>query len=82
MRAKLRNRNQNKRIWIHSLRNIKKGEEITYNYGFEIYEDDPYSSKNIHANAAQKTGPGYILSEDEWPRMRELLKKSKKRRHA
>ena len=63
------------RIWIRSSRDIKKGEEITYNYEFEIYEDDPYFFKKHPCKCGSSRCPGYILSEDEWPRMRELLDK-------
>ena len=70
---------KDKRIWIHSLRDIKKGEEITYNYGFELYDDDPYFFKKHPCKCGSKNCPGYILSEEEWPKMRELLKAEAKK---
>lgn len=30
---------ENRRVWIYAKRNIKAGEEITYNYGREYFED-------------------------------------------
>ena len=52
-------------IWIVASRNIQKGEEITYNYGygFEDYEDHP-------CYCGSPNCVGYILDEDYWPRLK------------
>ncbi len=55
-------------IWIIAQRNIRKGEEISYNYGydFEDWEDHP-------CRCGAKNCIGYILAEDEWPKLRRVL---------
>lgn len=52
------------RVWIVSLVDVKKGEEITYNYGYDIedYKDHPCKCNS-------KKCVGYILSEDHWNRI-------------
>ncbi|MGV3660266.1 MAG: SET domain-containing protein [Prosthecobacter sp.] len=58
------------RIWIHALRDIKAGEELTYNYGFDVdtWEDHPCC-------CGSERCVGYIVAEDQWPK---LLKKMQK----
>ena len=53
------------RIWIIALRDIKKGEELAYNYNydFEDYEDH-------ECRCGSNRCVGYILDEDHWPRLR------------
>jgi len=60
------------RIWIVSKRNIKKGEEIAYNYGYDIenYKDHP-------CNCGSERCIGYIVEKKQWPKLRKLLKKEK-----
>jgi hypothetical protein len=55
-------------IWIIAQRKIEKGEEINYNYGydFEDWEDHP-------CRCGAKNCIGYILAEDEWPKLRRVL---------
>jgi len=65
------------KILIYSARDIKKGEEITYNYGFEINKDDPYDFEDQKCRCGSKKCIGYILDEDEWPKLRELINKKK-----
>lgn len=64
---------EDKRVWIESIRDIKKGEEITYNYGFELEEDDLYEFMDHPCKCGTKRCAGYILDEKEWPKMKELL---------
>jgi uncharacterized protein len=51
-------------IWIISIKNIKKGEEISYDYGYDLenYKDHPCwcGSKNC---------VGYIVAEEHWPKL-------------
>jgi len=56
------------RIWIIATRDIKKGEEITYNYGYDLeeYEDHP-------CNCRTERCVGYIAEEDLWPKLKKLL---------
>ncbi len=59
------------KIWIVALRDIKKGEELSYNYGYDLdsYEDHP-----CHCGSYNCTG--YILGEDYWPAFRRKLAKN------
>ncbi len=52
-------------IWIIALRDIKKGEELSYNYNydFEDYEDHV-------CRCGSHLCVGYILDEDHWPRLK------------
>ncbi len=58
------------RVWIIALRKINKGEELFYNYGYDLdtYEDHPCLCG--HARCA-----GYIAAEEHWPKLRRLLKR-------
>ena len=62
-------------IWIISIRDIKKGEEITYNYGYNFdknFRDHP-------CKCGAKYCIGYILDSDYWHKVDKALKKSKKK---
>lgn len=54
-------------IWIVALKDIKKDEELTYNYGydFEDYKDHP-------CKCGSDNCVGYILDDDHWPKLKEL----------
>jgi SET domain-containing protein len=57
-----------RKIYIYSIRDIKEGEELTFDYGFDIdcYEDHPCrcgSSKCV----------GYIVTQDQWPELHRRL---------
>jgi uncharacterized protein len=65
------------RIWIDTIKDIKKGEEITYNYGFEIDDKKLHLFKEHPCRCGSERCAGYILDEDQWPKMRELLDKEK-----
>lgn len=57
-------------IWIIAIKDIKKGEEISYDYGYDLenYEDHPCwcGSKNCI---------GYIVSQEHWSKLKKTLKK-------
>ncbi|MEM9480124.1 MAG: SET domain-containing protein-lysine N-methyltransferase [Verrucomicrobiota bacterium] len=59
-------------IWIVSTMDIKKGTELSFNYGFDLedYENHP-------CLCGTKNCVGYIAGEEFWP---ELAKKLKKKR--
>lgn len=59
------------KIWIIALKDIVKGEEIFYNYGYGIdsYEDHRCLCKTNRC-------VGYILSEDHWPKLKKLKVKN------
>ncbi len=52
-------------IWIVAIRDIEKGEELTYNYGYgwDNYED--HICRCMADNCV-----GYILANEYWPRLR------------
>ena len=52
------------RIFIHALRNIKAGEELSFDYGFDIetWEDHPCLCGSKHC-------VGYIVSRSQWPEL-------------
>ena len=61
------------RIWIIAIKDIKRGEELTYNYGYDIddFEDHPCC-------CGSKRCVGYIADEDHWPKLKRKLKKKGK----
>lgn len=61
------------KIYIIALRDIKKGEELTFNYGFEF--DENY--KEHPCRCGSPNCVGYILAEEEWPKLIEHLKNKK-----
>jgi uncharacterized protein len=56
-------------IWIVAIRDIKQGEELTYNYGYDMedFEDHP-------CKCGSKNCVGYILEEEHWPKLQQALK--------
>lgn len=57
-------------IWIYSKKDIKAGDELTYNYGFELdtWEDHPCRCGTARCI-------GHIVDEQYWPALRRILKK-------
>ena len=57
-------------IFIYALRDIKKGEELFFDYGFDLesYEDHP-------CLCGSENCVGYIVSQDYWDDLKELLEK-------
>ena len=47
------------KIWIFAMKNIKKGEELSYDYGFSFDQD----YKNYPCNCGSKNCAGYIIRE-------------------
>jgi SET domain-containing protein len=63
---------EGRRIFIHSLKDINAGEELTFDYGFDVdcYEDHPC--------LCGKDGcVGYIVSRSQWAELEERLKAAK-----
>ena len=60
------------KIWIVSLREIKKGEELGYNYGYDIenWKDHPCRCGNSNC-------VGYIVDEKHWKELEERKKDEK-----
>jgi SET domain-containing protein len=61
------------RIWIIATRDIKQGEEITYNYGYDL--DDDYQDHPCRCGSAKCVG--FIIHFDAWPQLRETLESEK-----
>lgn len=59
-----------RKIMIHSLRDIQPGEELTFDYGFEVdtYEDHP-------CRCGSPECKGYIVSRDKWAELDARLRR-------
>ena len=62
-------------IWISSIKSLKKGDELFYDYGYPFDEDD-FSDHLCKCGSAKCIG--YIISQDDWPKYKKFLKKNKK----
>jgi len=60
-------------IWIVTTRDIKKGDEITYDYGYDI---DDYENHPCRCGAS--SCPGYIVAADKRNKLRKILAKRTK----
>ena len=65
------------KIWIVSIKNIKKGEELSYDYGYSFDKDD---YKDHICKCGSKKCIGYIISSDEWPKFIKHIQKITKKR--
>jgi len=63
-------------IWISSIKNIKKGEELNYDYGYPFDIDD---YKDHVCKCGSSKCIGYIISQDDWPKYKKYLKKKIKK---
>ncbi len=64
------------RIWIKSIKNIKRGTELSYDYGYEFDKDD-YTDHKCICGASNCVG--YIVSSDDRSKLRRHLRNGKKR---
>mgnify|MGYP001326339040 CR=1 FL=1 len=62
-------------IWISSIKNIKKGEELSYDYGYEFDKDD---FQDHICKCESKNCIGYIISSDDWNKYKKFLRNKKK----
>ena len=58
--------NDKNKLWILSKKKIKKGEELTYNYGYS-YDSD---YKDHKCNCGSLNCLGYILKKNHWKKVR------------
>lgn len=58
------------RIWIMALKVIHKGEELSYDYGYDV---EHYSEHPCHCGT--KSCVGYIVQRGQWRKLRRLLQK-------
>ncbi len=65
---------RNDHIWIKAKKNIKKSQEIYYNYGYDLedYKDHP-------CKCGTKNCPGFILDEKLWKKFKKMQKKKVKK---
>lgn len=59
-------------IWIYSIKNIKNGEELSYDYGYSFDKDD---YKDHLCKCGSKNCIGFIISSDEWPKYLKYIRK-------
>ncbi len=66
---------EERKIFIHAVRDINPGEELSFDYGFDIdcYEEHP-------CLCGQPNCVGYIVGQDSWPDLKKLLKKKEARK--
>ena len=57
-------------IWISSIKNIKKGEELSYDYGFNFDKSDYRSCMQQRS----KYCIGFIISSDDWDKYLKFIK--------
>lgn len=62
---------EGRKIFIHALRDIHPGEELTFDYGFDVdcYEDHP-------CRCGKPECVGYIVSREQWPDLRKRLEEN------
>lgn len=64
----------NKKIWIVASKNISKGIELSYDYGFDL--DD---WENHPCKCGSKNCIGYIIKQESWIKLRKKIKKKNKK---
>ena len=60
------------KIWIRSYKDIKKGEELTYDYGFTFDKDD---FRDHVCKCRSRKCVGFIVTETDWKKLRKFLLK-------
>ncbi len=60
---------EGRRVFLYALRDIPQGEELTYDYGFDVdcYQDHP-------CRCGAPGCVGYIVSRKQWPELQERLR--------
>jgi hypothetical protein len=56
-------------IWIIALRDIEAGEELFYNYGYDVDDAEEHPCRCGSGRCV-----GYIVAEDQWPKLRKKMK--------
>ena len=64
------------KIWISSIKKIYKGQELSYDYGYEFDKDD---YKDHICKCGDKKCIGYIISSDDWKKFSKHISKITKR---
>jgi len=63
------------KVWIKAAKDIKKGEELGYDYGYDIANYEDHICK-----CGSKNCIGYIIHGDQWITLRKRLRKEKKKK--
>ncbi|MFH1597830.1 MAG: SET domain-containing protein-lysine N-methyltransferase [Patescibacteria group bacterium] len=63
------------RIWIIAIKKIKKGQEITYNYGFDLKDWQEHPCR-----CGAKNCVGYIIDDYYWPKLHRKIKRHNKKK--
>ena len=58
------------RVWIIAARTIRKGEEVLYNYNYDL--EDAFDNP---CRCGAENCVGYIVGDEFWPKLRRLIKK-------
>jgi len=64
------------RIWISSIKRIKKGEELSYDYGYSFEKDD---YEDHICKCGSRNCIGYIISQEDWKKFKNWKKKLRKK---
>ncbi len=67
----------NNEIWISSIKNIKKGKELSYDYGYEFDKDD---FRDHTCKCGSKLCIGFIISSNDWTKYKKYIDKIIKKR--
>tara|TARA_B100001778_G_C18327840_1_gene511617 strand:- start:205 stop:693 length:489 start_codon:yes stop_codon:yes gene_type:complete len=59
------------KIWISSIKKIKKGEELSYDYGYGFDRSD---FRDHICKCGSKNCIGFIISSDDWPKYLKYIK--------
>ena len=65
-------------IWIVALRSIKKGEELSYDYGYEFDKSD---FRDHTCKCGTNNCIGFIISSDQWPKYIKHISSINKKRN-
>ncbi len=64
----------NNEIWIISIKRIKKGDELNYDYGYPFDKND---FRDHICKCGSKNCIGYIISQDDWAKYKKYKKSLK-----
>jgi len=67
--------NEDNDLWLYALREVLPGEEITFDYGYDIehFLDHP-------CRCGSETCVGYIVSRSQWDQLKKRLRKNKRKK--
>ena len=63
-------------VEICAAREIPQGEELSYNYGFDVDED----YEDYQCQCGAKNCVGYMVAEEDWPELRRLVEKTREKK--